>query len=93
LAMLKTAEESTPCTMSSLSEPDSRGTSPAMTVEGGGEGDSVTVRVNVKAAKKFSFVFPESVLYCIYPASSMRGVRAVVTRREAGMRWPQRVAA
>ncbi|MGJ4918484.1 hypothetical protein ACQR0Y_32150, partial [Bradyrhizobium oligotrophicum] len=30
LAMLKTAEEYTPCTMSSLSEPDSRGLDPAI---------------------------------------------------------------
>ncbi|MGJ4918951.1 hypothetical protein ACQR1C_31925, partial [Bradyrhizobium oligotrophicum] len=32
LAMLKTAEEPTPCTMSSLSEPDSRGLVPAIHV-------------------------------------------------------------
>jgi hypothetical protein len=40
-----------------------------------------------------TFFFSEIDDYYVHPASSQRGVRAIVTIREAGMRWPHRVAA
>jgi hypothetical protein len=43
--------------------------------------------------KNSSFFYSEIDDYYMHPASSLRGVRAIVTIREAGMRWPYRVAA
>ncbi|MET0220433.1 MAG: hypothetical protein ABW213_07245 [Tardiphaga sp.] len=40
--------------------------------------------------KYSSFELSESVLCYRYPASSRGALRAIVTTREAGMRWPRR---
>jgi hypothetical protein len=45
------------------------------------------------SVKYFTFFFTEFVFLCRHPASPRRGVRAVVTICEAGMRWAYRVAA
>ena len=38
--------------------------------------------------KYICFVFPEIMIVCLYPASLRGALRAIVTTREAGMRWP-----
>ncbi|WP_407154476.1 hypothetical protein [Bradyrhizobium sp. STM 3557] len=43
--------------------------------------------------KYFSFVFSEIVVGCIHPASMRGALRAIVTTREAGMRWTSWLAA
>jgi hypothetical protein len=43
--------------------------------------------VQLSEQKYFASVFPKSVVSSCHPASMKRGVRAIVTTREAGMRW------
>jgi hypothetical protein len=47
----------------------------------------------IAVPKNCSFHFSEFDISLPHPASSQRGVRAIVTIREVGMRWPCRVAA
>ena len=44
-------------------------------------------RVVAVARKNFSFVFSEIMFDCGHPASMRGALRAIVTTREAGMRW------
>jgi len=41
----------------------------------------------VFSAKNISFFFSETMLLCGHPASLRGALRAIVTTREAGMRW------
>jgi hypothetical protein len=50
-------------------------------------------RIVPVARKYFTFVFSEIVVGCRHPASTGGALRAIVTTREAGMRWTSGLAA
>jgi hypothetical protein len=57
--------------------------------DGGYSGDGK----NFRFPEDFSFALSEDMLISGHPASTRGALRAIVTTREAGMRWPREIAA